>query len=132
MTHQILRAGGLGEHEVEALRQFDLTGRYGPCTGITRLQRCARALPQQTGRPASLLMALRPAPMTFTTCTLWPSRHGLPAVHTQQLGQGATTAQTCLPESLSPCTNKKAQALWGRNLKPGHLTPGRAAASGLC
>ena len=31
--------------EREALRQFDLTGRYGPCTGLTRLERCAPRLP---------------------------------------------------------------------------------------
>ncbi|KAM5247054.1 DNA polymerase delta subunit 4 [Ctenodactylus gundi] len=33
--------------ELELLRQFDLTWQYGPCTGITRLQRWHRA--QQMG-----------------------------------------------------------------------------------
>ncbi|XP_072614599.1 DNA polymerase delta subunit 4 isoform X1 [Vulpes vulpes] len=31
------------EAELELLRQFDLAWQYGPCTGITRLQRWHRA-----------------------------------------------------------------------------------------
>lgn len=31
------------EAELELLRQFDLAWQYGPCTGITRLQRWQRA-----------------------------------------------------------------------------------------
>ncbi|XP_025213777.1 DNA polymerase delta subunit 4 isoform X4 [Theropithecus gelada] len=31
------------EAELELLRQFDLAWQYGPCTGITRLQRWCRA-----------------------------------------------------------------------------------------
>lgn len=31
------------EAELEKLRQFDLDWRFGPCTGITRLQRWERA-----------------------------------------------------------------------------------------
>ncbi|ELK13278.1 DNA polymerase delta subunit 4 [Pteropus alecto] len=31
------------EVELELLRQFDLAWQYGPCTGITRLQRWQRA-----------------------------------------------------------------------------------------
>ncbi|KAM4611811.1 DNA polymerase delta subunit 4 [Polymixia lowei] len=31
------------EKELQELRQFDLDWRYGPCTGITRLQRWERA-----------------------------------------------------------------------------------------
>lgn len=33
----------MDEEELELLRQFDLAWQYGPCTGITRLQRWHRA-----------------------------------------------------------------------------------------
>ncbi|KAM6158116.1 DNA polymerase delta subunit 4 [Rhynchocyon petersi] len=33
----------IDEEQLEMLRQFDLTWQYGPCTGITRLQRWYRA-----------------------------------------------------------------------------------------
>ncbi|XP_076583534.1 DNA polymerase delta subunit 4 [Chaetodon auriga] len=32
-----------GEEELQKLRQFDLDWRFGPCTGISRLQRWERA-----------------------------------------------------------------------------------------
>ncbi|KAM9660088.1 DNA polymerase delta subunit 4 isoform 2-T2 [Trichechus inunguis] len=36
-------SGDVDEAELELLRQFDLAWQYGPCTGITRLQRWHRA-----------------------------------------------------------------------------------------
>uniref|UniRef100_G3UN89 DNA polymerase delta 4, accessory subunit n=1 Tax=Loxodonta africana TaxID=9785 RepID=G3UN89_LOXAF len=36
-------SGDVDEEELELLRQFDLAWQYGPCTGITRLQRWHRA-----------------------------------------------------------------------------------------
>ena len=134
MTFQILRAGGLGEHELEALRQFDLTGRYGPCTGITRLQRCAHALPQQTGRPASVLTRSRPATMTCTTCTLWPPRHGQTRLTlvTRSSWVIVNNSQTCVPQPLASCSSRRRRHSGPPPaLKLRHLAPRRAAVSGL-
>lgn len=58
--------------EVELLRQFDLSWQYGPCTGITRLQRWERAetlglSPPITVRELLLKYKMDPA----VTYSLW-------------------------------------------------------------
>ncbi|XP_044294105.1 DNA polymerase delta subunit 4 isoform X2 [Varanus komodoensis] len=40
--------------ELELLKQFDLSWKYGPCTGITRLQRWERADSLGLGPPAAV------------------------------------------------------------------------------
>ncbi|XP_036991159.2 DNA polymerase delta subunit 4 isoform X1 [Artibeus jamaicensis] len=55
----------VNEVELELLRQFDLAWQYGPCTGITRLQRWHRAEqmglepPPEVRQPLASLPALR-------------------------------------------------------------------------
>ncbi|XP_037373376.1 DNA polymerase delta subunit 4 [Talpa occidentalis] len=45
--------------ELELLRQFDLAGQYGPCTGITRLQRWHRAQQMGLGPPLEVHQLLQ-------------------------------------------------------------------------
>ena len=41
----------MSEHEVEkSLRRFDLDQRFGPCTGLTRRERCAPLSPRPEAR----------------------------------------------------------------------------------
>ncbi|XP_036909255.1 DNA polymerase delta subunit 4 isoform X3 [Sturnira hondurensis] len=55
----------VSEVELELLRQFDLAWQYGPCTGITRLQRWHRAQqmglepPPEVRQPLAFLPTLR-------------------------------------------------------------------------
>ena len=37
-------AGSLAEADEHVLHIFDLTSKFGPCTGLTRLERCVKAL----------------------------------------------------------------------------------------
>nr|XP_004656804.2 DNA polymerase delta subunit 4 [Jaculus jaculus] len=60
------------EAELELLRQFDLAWQYGPCTGITRLQRWYRAQQMGLEPPSEVLQVLK----THTgdprfECSLW-------------------------------------------------------------
>ena len=36
------QSSALSERDIEVLKQFDLDGKFGPCAGVTRLERCAR------------------------------------------------------------------------------------------
>ncbi|XP_049636478.1 DNA polymerase delta subunit 4 [Suncus etruscus] len=58
--------------ELELLRQFDLAWQYGPCTGITRLQRWLRA--EQMGleppREVCQLLQTHPGDPRYQ-CSLW-------------------------------------------------------------
>ncbi|XP_037693941.1 DNA polymerase delta subunit 4 isoform X1 [Choloepus didactylus] len=75
------QAPDVDEAELELLRQFDLAWQYGPCTGITRLQRWHRA--QQMGldpppEPLASLPTLR--------CHLGPPAFSGPASHPRASG----------------------------------------------
>ncbi|XP_059105098.1 DNA polymerase delta subunit 4 isoform X1 [Peromyscus eremicus] len=48
--------------ELELLRQFDLAWQYGPCTGITRLQRWHRAEQMGLKPPLEVHQVLRTHP----------------------------------------------------------------------
>uniref|UniRef100_A0A667H3Y5 DNA polymerase delta subunit 4 n=4 Tax=Felinae TaxID=338152 RepID=A0A667H3Y5_LYNCA len=50
------------EAELELLRQFDLAWQYGPCTGITRLQRWHRAEQMGLEPPAEVRQVLQTHP----------------------------------------------------------------------
>lgn len=60
------------ETELELLRQFDLAWQYGPCTGITRLQRWRRAEQMGLKPPLEVYQVLktRPGDPRFQ-CSLW-------------------------------------------------------------
>ena len=42
------------EHDEQALRQFDLNSKYGPVSGMTRLQRWERAVKLGLGPPTAV------------------------------------------------------------------------------
>ncbi|XP_058161092.1 DNA polymerase delta subunit 4 isoform X8 [Dasypus novemcinctus] len=76
------QAPDVDEADLELLRQFDLAWQYGPCTGITRLQRWHRA--QQMGldpppEPLASLSTLKPR--------LGPPAFGKPASYPRASGQ---------------------------------------------
>ncbi|EDM12392.1 polymerase (DNA-directed), delta 4, isoform CRA_b [Rattus norvegicus] len=50
------------ETELELLRQFDLAWQYGPCTGITRLQRWHRAEQMGLKPPVEVYQVLKTHP----------------------------------------------------------------------
>ncbi|XP_005384392.1 PREDICTED: DNA polymerase delta subunit 4 isoform X1 [Chinchilla lanigera] len=50
------------EAELELLRQFDLAWEYGPCTGITRLQRWHRAEQMGLEPPPEVCQVLKSHP----------------------------------------------------------------------
>lgn len=50
------------ETELELLRQFDLAWQYGPCTGITRLQRWSRAEQMGLKPPLEVYQVLKAHP----------------------------------------------------------------------
>ncbi|ELV09516.1 DNA polymerase delta subunit 4 [Tupaia chinensis] len=50
------------EAELELLRQFDLDWQYGPCTGITRLQRWHRAEQMGLEPPVEVHQVLKSHP----------------------------------------------------------------------
>uniref|UniRef100_A0A8C9P2E4 DNA polymerase delta subunit 4 n=1 Tax=Spermophilus dauricus TaxID=99837 RepID=A0A8C9P2E4_SPEDA len=58
--------------ELELLRQFDLAWQYGPCTGITRLQRWLRAEQMGLEPPPAVREVLKthPGDPRFQ-CSLW-------------------------------------------------------------
>ncbi|KAM5225174.1 DNA polymerase delta subunit 4 isoform 1-T1 [Hipposideros larvatus] len=60
------------EAELELLRQFDLAWQYGPCTGITRLQRWHRAQQMGLDPPPEVHQVLQthPGDPRFQ-CSLW-------------------------------------------------------------
>eukprot|EP00069_Balaena_mysticetus_P012857 bmy_07827T0 len=60
------------EAEMELLRQFDLAWQYGPCTGITRLQRWHRAEQMGLKPPQEVRQVLQthPGDPRFQ-CSLW-------------------------------------------------------------
>ncbi|XP_047631086.1 DNA polymerase delta subunit 4 [Phacochoerus africanus] len=60
------------EAELELLRQFDLAWQYGPCTGITRLQRWHRAEQMGLAPPPEVRQVLQthPGDPRFQ-CSLW-------------------------------------------------------------
>ncbi|XP_017712636.1 PREDICTED: DNA polymerase delta subunit 4 isoform X2 [Rhinopithecus bieti] len=60
------------EAELELLRQFDLAWQYGPCTGITRLQRWCRAKQMGLEPPPEVWEVLKthPGDPRFQ-CSLW-------------------------------------------------------------
>nr|XP_021540783.1 DNA polymerase delta subunit 4 isoform X1 [Neomonachus schauinslandi] len=60
------------EAELELLRQFDLAWQYGPCTGITRLQRWYRAEQMGLEPPPEVRQVLQthPGDPRFQ-CSLW-------------------------------------------------------------
>ncbi|XP_055125856.1 DNA polymerase delta subunit 4 isoform X1 [Symphalangus syndactylus] len=60
------------EAELELLRQFDLAWQYGPCTGITRLQRWCRAKQMGLEPPLEVWQMLKthPGDPRFQ-CSLW-------------------------------------------------------------
>ncbi|XP_066893805.1 DNA polymerase delta subunit 4 isoform X2 [Kogia breviceps] len=60
------------EAEMELLRQFDLAWQYGPCTGITRLQRWHRAEKMGLEPPQEVWQVLQthPGDPRFQ-CSLW-------------------------------------------------------------
>uniref|UniRef100_A0AC11E457 DNA polymerase delta 4, accessory subunit n=1 Tax=Ovis aries TaxID=9940 RepID=A0AC11E457_SHEEP len=60
------------EAELELLRQFDLAWQYGPCTGITRLQRWHRAEQMGLKPPPEVRQVLQshPGDPRFQ-CSLW-------------------------------------------------------------
>ncbi|XP_035557487.1 DNA polymerase delta subunit 4 isoform X1 [Canis lupus dingo] len=60
------------EAELELLRQFDLAWQYGPCTGITRLQRWHRAEQMGLEPPPEVRQVLQthPGDPRFQ-CSLW-------------------------------------------------------------
>ncbi|XP_007942892.1 DNA polymerase delta subunit 4 [Orycteropus afer afer] len=64
--------GDVEEVELELLRQFDLAWQYGPCTGITRLQRWHRAEQMGLDPPAEVHQVLKthPGDPRFQ-CSLW-------------------------------------------------------------
>ncbi|KAL5231484.1 hypothetical protein ABZP36_030260 [Zizania latifolia] len=64
--------GSHGEEEEELLRRFDMDMTYGPCIGITRLQRWERAAamglcPPPRLRELLLLIQHRPAPSSSSS-----------------------------------------------------------------
>ncbi|XP_066574702.1 DNA polymerase delta subunit 4 isoform X2 [Amia ocellicauda] len=60
------------ERELQHLRDFDLDWHYGPCTGITRLQRWERAELRGLQPPRDIrhLVQNHPEDMEYTHC-LW-------------------------------------------------------------
>ncbi|NXO96999.1 DPOD4 polymerase, partial [Certhia brachydactyla] len=59
---------------LEMLRRFDLSWEYGPCTGITRLQRWERAQElglSPPGHPLPVLPTLPADPLTLCPRSLW-------------------------------------------------------------
>ncbi|XP_006113806.1 DNA polymerase delta subunit 4 [Pelodiscus sinensis] len=64
--------GSLYPAPLEMLRQFDLSWEYGPCTGITRLQRWERAKSLGLSPPVVVLETLleHEGDPSFTHC-LW-------------------------------------------------------------
>ncbi|XP_058382254.1 DNA polymerase delta subunit 4 isoform X2 [Diceros bicornis minor] len=60
------------EAELELLRQFDLAWQYGPCTGITRLQRWHRAKQMGLEPPPEVRQVLQTHPGDpRVQCSLW-------------------------------------------------------------
>uniref|UniRef100_F7B8J0 DNA polymerase delta subunit 4 n=1 Tax=Equus caballus TaxID=9796 RepID=F7B8J0_HORSE len=60
------------EAELELLRQFDLAWQYGPCTGITRLQRWHRAKQMGLEPPLEVYQVLQTHPGDpRVQCSLW-------------------------------------------------------------
>ncbi|XP_032747133.1 DNA polymerase delta subunit 4 [Rattus rattus] len=60
------------ETELELLRQFDLAWQYGPCTGITRLQRWHRAEQMGLKPPVEVYQVLKTHPEDSRfQCSLW-------------------------------------------------------------
>lgn len=60
------------ETELELLRQFDLAWQYGPCTGITRLQRWHRAEQMGLKPPLEVHQVLKTHPEDPRfQCSLW-------------------------------------------------------------
>ncbi|KAK9842279.1 hypothetical protein WJX81_004398 [Elliptochloris bilobata] len=60
---------------LETLRQFDLTGRYGPCTGLTRLERWERAAKLGLHPPEEVKAILvRQAPDSLQLEGIWTGR----------------------------------------------------------
>ncbi|XP_030041592.1 DNA polymerase delta subunit 4 [Microcaecilia unicolor] len=54
VTRVVSQAVTKEEEELEVLRQFDLNWHFGPCTGITRLQRWERAMELGLEPPTSI------------------------------------------------------------------------------
>ncbi|XP_007518720.1 DNA polymerase delta subunit 4 [Erinaceus europaeus] len=63
---------GVDDCELELLRQFDLAWQYGPCTGITRLQRWLRAEQMGLEPPPEVqqLLLTHPGDPRYQ-CSLW-------------------------------------------------------------
>lgn len=59
--------------EEEALRQFDMDMRFGPCLGITRLERWERAVRLGLNPPVELASLLRGGASVRPDC-LWEGR----------------------------------------------------------
>uniref|UniRef100_A0A452E9G2 DNA polymerase delta 4, accessory subunit n=1 Tax=Capra hircus TaxID=9925 RepID=A0A452E9G2_CAPHI len=82
------------EAELELLRQFDLAWQYGPCTGITRLQRWHRAEQMGLKPPPEVRQVLQshPGDPRFQWETLWhppsPGRRAPSRVKKQHRDQG--------------------------------------------
>ncbi|XP_053142954.1 DNA polymerase delta subunit 4 [Hemicordylus capensis] len=58
--------------QLETLKQFDLSWEYGPCTGITRLQRWERANLLGLNPPASVqALLLKYNELPIITYSLW-------------------------------------------------------------
>ncbi|XP_020344050.1 DNA polymerase delta subunit 4 [Oncorhynchus kisutch] len=56
------------EKELQELRQFDQDWRYGPCTGISRLQRWERAAQHGLNPPQEIRYMLFSADTDYTHC----------------------------------------------------------------
>ncbi|XP_012612993.1 DNA polymerase delta subunit 4 isoform X1 [Microcebus murinus] len=73
------------EAELELLRQFDLAWQYGPCTGITRLQRWHRAEQMGLEPPPEVHQPL--ASLSPVRYHLGPPALGTAASHLRTSGQ---------------------------------------------
>ena len=100
-AEQTCDAGCPPEDEREALRQFDLTGRYGPCTGLTRLERCALRLPSSLQRWQGVDRGQRPLVLSCPACmqARWAARcaalDGVAPTHLCRKAQEPPGARAC-------------------------------------
>jgi hypothetical protein len=66
------KRGDSGSLDQKALREFDLNARFGPCVGVTRLQRWERAQAFDLDPPAHVqaLILAHPGDTAYEQC-LW-------------------------------------------------------------
>ncbi|XP_076971679.1 DNA polymerase delta subunit 4 isoform X1 [Tamandua tetradactyla] len=119
------QAPDVDEAELELLRQFDLAWQYGPCTGITRLQRWHRAQqmgldpPPEVHQPLASLSTLRHClgPPTFSRSASHPRASGKME---NRLNLEVSAAQSLhltssLQEALLEPTHLKLRFFWIEN-----------------